>query len=133
MRAEMIAPCGMNCNVCKGVLDKVGKGYKCAGCIPRGKGCIHGKGLCERLVNSEMRFCFDCGEFPCTRLKRLDKRYRLRHDYSFIEALEFIRDNGMEAHLAREKELWKCPECGGVVCIHNGKCYSCQKIVRKTV
>jgi len=120
----------MNCNVCKGVLDKAGKGYKCPGCIPRGMGCIHGKGLCEKLAKREARFCYECEDFPCARLKRLDKRYRTKHDYGFIDALEFMRDNGMKAHLARETKLWKCPECGGVVCIHNGRCYTCQRIVR---
>jgi hypothetical protein len=131
MKAEMIAPCGMNCNVCRAVLDKEGKNKKCPGCVPREMGCIHGKGLCEELVRSEVRFCYKCDDFPCARLKRLDKRYRTRYHYGFIEALEFIRENGMKNHLANEKTLWKCPECGGTVCIHNGKCYKCLRTVRK--
>jgi hypothetical protein len=131
MKAEMIAPCGMNCNVCRAVLDKEGKNKKCPGCRPRGEGCIFGKGLCDKLVNSQIDFCHECESFPCARLKRLDKRYRTRYHYGFIEALEFIRDNGMKAHLANERKLWKCPECGGTVCIHNGKCYKCLRTVRK--
>lgn len=131
MRAEMIAPCGMNCNVCKAVLYKVGKeGRNCPGCVPRGEGCIHGKGLCEKLVKSEVRFCYECEIFPCLRLKRLDKRYRTRYDYGFIEALEFMRDNGMKKHLAHEKERWKCPECGGLLCIHTRICYDCPEADR---
>ena len=27
--------------------------------------------------------------------------------------------------LEREEEKWKCPECGGTICCHDGICYSC--------
>ena len=125
LEAELIAPCGMNCNVCRGVLDKSGKAKQCIGCKPRGNGCTYYGGLCSKLKNSEIEFCYECDDFPCEKLKRLDKRYRTRYDYCFIDALEFIRDNGMEAHLSRDSERFRCPDCGGLVCIHNGKCYSC--------
>ncbi|MFH0816718.1 MAG: DUF3795 domain-containing protein [Methanobacteriota archaeon] len=127
MKAELIAPCGMNCNVCRAVLDKSGKVKQCTGCRPRGKGCLYYGGMCEMLREEEIRFCHTCGDFPCEKLKQLDKRYRTGYEYGFIEALEFIRDKGMRAHLAKEKKLWKCPECGGLVCIHDRKCYGCGK------
>jgi hypothetical protein len=127
MKAALIAPCGMNCNVCRAVLDKSGRAKQCPGCKPRGKGCTYYGGMCAKVKNEEVRFCHECDGFPCEKLRRLDKRYRTRYDYSFLEALEFIRDRGMGAHLAREKMLWKCPECGGTVCIHNRQCYDCGK------
>ena len=44
---------------------------------------------------------------------------------SMIENLEFIKKYGMEGFLKKEEEKWRCPECGGVVCCHNGLCLNC--------
>ncbi len=42
-----------------------------------------------------------------------------------IENLEAIREKGMVQFLEKQEEKWKCPECGGVICCHNGICFSC--------
>jgi len=81
---------------------------------------------CDLLGNGLVRFCYECGDFPCRRLKTLDKRYRTFYHMSMIDNLEYIRDYGMDKFLARETARWKCPECGGVICCHNGLCYQCQ-------
>jgi len=44
---------------------------------------------------------------------------------SMIENLEYIRDNGINKFLEREQEKWRCPECGEVICCHNGVCFNC--------
>jgi hypothetical protein len=44
---------------------------------------------------------------------------------SEIENLEFIRDKGIDEFIKKELKRWKCPTCGGVICVHNKKCYSC--------
>jgi ribosomal protein S27AE len=31
----------------------------------------------------------------------------------------------MDAFLKREKQQWKCPRCGGVLCVHTNRCYTC--------
>jgi hypothetical protein len=36
-----------------------------------------------------------------------------------------MKEHGVEKWLEREAEKWRCPECGGVICCHNGICYSC--------
>ena len=82
MEEKLIAPCGMNCGVCvsylamKNDLKKKGFGKSyCSGCIPRGKNCAFMKKQCDLLGKGLVRFCYDCGDFPCRRLKSLDKRY----------------------------------------------------------
>lgn len=132
MESTLIAPCGMNCALCssylsmKNDLKKQGimRSY-CVGCRPRGKNCAFMKKSCDLLANGLVQYCFECEEFPCRRLKALDKRYRTNYQMSMIENLEYIRDNGMEAFLEKEAKKWRCPECGGVICCHNGICYSC--------
>jgi hypothetical protein len=132
MEEILIAPCGMNCGVCSSYLsmknDLKSKGVMrtyCAGCRPRGKNCAFMKKRCELLGSGSVRYCYECAEFPCRNLQHLDKRYRTNYRMSMIENLEYIREHGMEKFLEKEEEKWRCPECGGTICCHNGICYNC--------
>jgi hypothetical protein len=133
MEEILIAPCGMNCALCssylamKNDLKRTGimKSY-CAGCRPRGKNCAFMKKSCELLGKGLVKYCYECGEFPCRRLKGLDKRYSTKYHMSMIENLEYIRDKGIDKFLDKEREKWKCQECGGTICCHNGLCYQCE-------
>ena len=132
MDEVLIAPCGMNCGVCSSYLARhydlksqgFMKGY-CTGCRPRGKNCAFMKKSCDLLGNGLVQYCYECEEFPCHRLKGLDKRYRTKYHMSMIDNLQFIKAHGMKKFLEKEEEKWKCPECGGTICCHNGICYSC--------
>jgi len=132
MNKELIAPCGMNCAICSAYLALVNnvkeKGVRmpyCAGCRPRGKVCAFLKKQCRLLISSEGNYCFQCGEYPCLRLRRLDGRYRSRFRMSMIENLRFIKTEGMAKFLSGEEGKWRCPTCGGVISCHNGICFSC--------
>ena len=132
METGLVAPCGMNCAVCSGYLalkhNVKSKGVRmpyCKGCRPRDKKCAFLKKKCEFLMNNKLQFCYECGDFPCERLKRIDKRYRTFFRMSLIENLESIRENGMSDFLKTQGRKWRCPECGGVVCCHNGICFDC--------
>lgn len=132
MNEKLIAPCGMNCCLCIAYqfkekdLNKQGFQRKyCAGCIPRGENCTHMADHCELLGKGSIRFCFDCEAFPCKRLISLDKRYRTKYHMSMIENLEYIKEHGIEKYLEKEDGKWRCPECGEVICCHNGLCLNC--------
>lgn len=132
MEEVLIAPCGMNCAVCSAYLARqhdirkqgIRRKY-CDGCRPRGENCVFMRENCELLGKGLVNYCYECPDFPCPRLKRLDKRYRKNYRLSVIENLEYIRDNGMDKFLEKEAEKWQCPECGGVICCHNGICFDC--------
>ena len=134
MREEirLIAPCGMNCGICRAYLRKerhcpcchgadTHKSTSCIKCVIRS---------CETIKASQSKFCFECEIFPCQRLKQLDKRYRTRYAMSMIENLESIKAIGLSAFSENEAERWRCPECGGVICVHEGYCLRCG-ILRK--
>ena len=132
MREELIAPCGMDCNVCSGYLalknDVKEKGVRipyCKGCRPRDKKCAFLKKRCELLLNKKVEFCYECEEFPCENLKHIDKRYRTLFRMSLIDNLKFIKEYGLAEFLERQKKKWQCPDCGEVICCHNGICFSC--------
>jgi hypothetical protein len=126
-QAGLIAPCGMNCAVCRAHLrdrkkcpgcrgEDNNKSVSCVKCIIRN---------CETIKTSQSGFCYECPEYPCRRLKDLDKRYRTKYGMSMVENLESIRANGLSAFVAREVERWGCRNCGGVICVHSGYCQAC--------
>jgi len=108
MNETLIAPCGMNCSLCVSYLalkndlkkKRFGKTY-CDGCLPRGKNCAFMKKQCDLLGKGQVRFCNECGDFPCRRLKTLDKRYRTKYHMSMIDNLEYIKNNGVGSFLEK--------------------------------
>jgi len=129
---KLVAPCGMNCNVCSGYLalqnDVKSRGIRmpyCTGCRPRDKKCAFLKKRCEHLLNHDVQFCYECREYPCKKLRAIDTRYQTFFRMSLLENLTDIKENGMEKFLRTQKEKWRCTTCGGVICCHNGLCFQC--------
>ncbi len=128
---ELIAPCGMNCSVCSRYLahkhDVKRKGVSipyCVGCRPRDKKCAFQK-RCNLLRNNKVRFCYECSNFPCSNLERIEARYQKHYHTSVIENLTFIQQHSLAAFMEREDAKWRCEQCGGVLSCHNGVCFSC--------
>ncbi len=127
MKEELIAPCGMNCGICMAYLKQK---ERCLGCRADDAGkkvtvlrCFIKN--CETVRKNESGFCYECAEYPCKKLKHLDKRYRTKYHTSMIKNLENIRENGLAAFIEEEKERWRCPKCGGVISCHRGYCFEC--------
>lgn len=51
---------------------------------------------------------------------------------SMIENLEEIKSKGMDAFLKQQEEKYKCADCSGVICTHNGLCLTCKMDMFKT-
>jgi hypothetical protein len=132
MDEMLIAPCGMNCAICSRYLafknDVRSKGIRmayCSGCRQRNRQCAFLKKKCSLLLNNGVNYCYECNSFPCEQLEKLDKRYRKFFRMSMIENLESIKKSGISHLLNKQRGLWRCPECSGVVCCHNGICFDC--------
>ncbi len=130
----LIAPCGMNCGICSAYLahahnlpKKVGRPH-CAGCRTRNKQCALLKKRCEKLAKAQIDFCYQCVDFPCHGLRVLDRRYQEDYQYSPVQNLELVRDEGVRALLAADAKRFKCTKCGDTKSVHNGKCYGCQTV-----
>ncbi len=128
---ELIAPCGMNCGICRaynaythGVPPKRGKVTHCEGCRPRAKNCYVIR-ACSKLRKNQIQSCSECDTMPCEKLSHLDKRYREHYNMSMVENLKTIKAKGITEFLAEQTEKYRCPNCGDVVSVHDGKCYSC--------
>lgn len=139
MKTELIAPCGMNCNLCSNYLalvnDTKAKGVKlpyCKGCRPRNKKCSFVKKKCKKLLENKINFCYECNEFPCKLIIKLAKGYETHYKMNMIENLQYIKEYGLEKFLDAEKKKWKCPNCDKTICCHNGICYNCNLEKMKT-
>jgi|WetSurMetagenome_2_1015567.scaffolds.fasta_scaffold53183_2 hypothetical protein len=123
----LIAPCGMNCRLCRAFgRDK----NACPGC--RGDDSFKSKSCtlcriknCEQMEIAGVKYCFSCDSFPCARLSHLDRRYRTKYGMSMIDNIRDIRDCGIRHFIRSEKEKWACPKCGKMICVHKPKCLYC--------
>ena len=125
IETTFFAPCGMNCMVCYKHCDHR---KPCAGCLNSDDGkpahcrsckiksCTQGKGLA---------YCHECGEFPCKRLKTLEKSYNTRYNASLLKNSQTVKEAGLAEFMKRQKEEYTCPVCGGVISIHDAQCSQC--------
>lgn len=124
---NMVAPCGMNCTYCY-VHHK--KKKPCMGCREDGD---HKPASCRKCKiktcakEKGVTLCDECAEFPCVLVKRLDKSYQKRYDESLVRNLKIIREQGMDVYLSQEKQRLQCPECDGMLNVHDKICFLCGK------
>ena len=122
----MFAPCGMDCLVCyKHCYHK----KPCVGCLKGDQGKPEHCRKCsikDCVAAREITYCFECPQYPCKPLKRLEKSYNSRYDASLMDNSRMVKDQGMTAFWEQQKAKYTCPECGGVLSIHDAKCSECQ-------
>lgn len=127
LNPNLIAPCGMNCGLCLGYLRE--KNH-CIGCRSDGpekaSHCASCKiKNCEKLAQTQSGFCYECADYPCARIKHMDKRYQTQYGMSMIENQETIRNIGLTQFVAQEEIRWTCPACGARICVHRPNCQQC--------
>ncbi len=123
----IIAPCGINCSLCRAYIRERQPCPGCRGVDERkSNACITcAIKNCKELAAGGFQFCSFCDKFPCADLKRLEKRYQTRYGVSVIANLQRIKTIGVERFLAEETAKWTCPECGSLLCMHKPQCVSC--------
>lgn len=125
--AIMLAPCGMNCLVCyKHCYHK----KPCAGCLNSDKGkpeyCRKCK-IKDCVSEKSLTYCFACAQYPCKLIKNLEKSYNKRYQASLVENGRFVQAHGLELFMEQQKAKYTCPQCGGVISIHDRECSECQE------
>ncbi len=134
LKLNLAGPCGFYCGTCRHYLarskgrlaDKKLK-HGCKGCRVQNKRCSWIKRDCALVRKRQVTFCFECDEFPCADLKKLDARHVADDGISLIENLRRIERVGAECWLEEQSEKWRCPDCGGKICVMDGECYDCLK------
>lgn len=118
-----MAPCGLNCLLCYAYIREK---RPCPGC--RGEEglkpeyCVTCKiKNCPKLID----YCYNCDEFPCAKIKRLEKRYTAKYATSVIENLNMVKNMGAFQFMKIERARRACPGCGGLICVHQSACPAC--------
>ena len=123
---KLLAPCGINCLVC----------YRyCAGARKPCPGCRYdGEGKPEHCRRCHIRdcarekgveHCFLCAEYPCRRLRSMERSYRTRYAFHLTADERFALEHGAQDLAALHGERYRCPECGGVISLHDRICSDC--------
>jgi len=120
------APCGVNCFVCYVHLKNK---KPCNGCYgidtnkpERCKQCI----IKQCVIGKNIKYCFECTEFPCKRIKNLEKSYVIRYSVSIVNNAKHVKIFGITDFFCSEKSKWECSKCGGVVTQHGNTCSECE-------
>lgn len=123
----MIAPCGVNCLACSAHL--LGK-QPCPGCRAPNEAIT--RKSCRNCVKKQCAFeqgfqwCFECGRFPCARIKSLNQRYRQNYAVDLIQnGLDAKQDPA--AFLQAQRTRFACGSCGGIIDQHHQRCSECGK------
>lgn len=126
----MFAPCGMICLACyRHCYHK----KPCAGCLNSDFGKPEHCRKCkikDCAKEQKLTYCFECSSFPCKQIKALEKSYLTRYHTSLAENSNIVREQGIVEFLKEQREKYTCPECGGIISIHDGECSECQHKVR---
>jgi hypothetical protein len=135
MHATLIAPCGMNCYLCRAYRPNKKYIKPCPGCRidydQKSRYCVTCRiKNCDKIVQGGIKFCFSCESYPCALLRHLDKRYRTKYEMSMIDNLESIKKVGIRHFVQTEKDKWKCSNCGETICVHKPQCLSCGHVWR---
>ena len=125
--SQLFAPCGMNCMVC---FAHCSTKKACGGCL----GTESKPGHCRTCLRKncaaerELSYCYECSDFPCRRIRDLDRSYRKRYGVSLIEQSLFVKENGIELFLENERKRYTCAACGGVISLHDHRCSECGRV-----
>lgn len=127
MNQNLIAPCGINCALC---MRYQRKKKPCPGCREHSgnkyKSCLECIIInCDKRQGKDADYCYVCEEYPCKKLKGLDKVYRTKYSMSLVENLSYIAQHGVDAFMDSEQQRWKCENCGELICVHRGYCVNC--------
>lgn len=129
--SEMFAPCGMNCQVCYKHLSEK---KACKGCLNNDENKPEHCRKClikECAKEKGNQYCLACSDYPCQRIKNLDKSYIKRYNVSIIQNSTKFKDVGVECFMEYERVRWTCSQCKGIVSLHDATCSECHAPAEK--
>jgi len=126
MDPKLIAHCGINCAVCYRFLQETNP---CPGClVGEGKKLPHPK--CEIRPCANLHavvHCYECAEFPCEKIARLEAIYTKRYGMSLVLNNYTMKNGGISRFLASERIKWDCPNCHHRLSVHLPNCPHCHE------
>jgi hypothetical protein len=129
---NMLAVCGMNCLACYKHCAAKSERQQCPGCLSDSASKPNHCRVCKIAACAGAKGhtrCFECGEFPCGLIKRLEKSYNTRYGESLVANGVFAREKGGAAFMENARKNRAGPDGGGggVVSLHDKVCGECGK------
>ncbi len=125
--SSLFAVCGVNCAFCEAHLREKDR---CSGCLSDPKTIT--RKSCRQCAKKECAkakgytHCFECGKYPCSRIKPLEKRYNQNYRISLVENSRIAKEEGIDALMREQRAAFLC-DCGGAISEHTGVCNECGK------
>lgn len=69
---------------------------------------------------------------PCKQIKNLEKSYNTRYSVSLQANSNFVKENGLSEFMKEQKQKYTCPQCGGIISLHDCECSECGKTMDST-
>lgn len=126
IESAMLAPCGMNCLIC---YKHCNSKKACSGCLENDKGKPEHCRKCaikDCVAEHGITRCYECYGFPCARIRAMEKSYLARYGISLIENGTAASREGVAAFMKDQLAVWTCPDCGGVISLHDALCSECK-------
>ena len=101
----------MNCALCSRYLAYVHqlKRSQCIGCRPRNEPCDYLFAKCTGINHAskggDAVFCFECDQYPCKQINRMDDRYQKSYGMSVKDNLAFISRMGIEKFIEEQSVI----------------------------
>ncbi len=127
--ASPYGPCGVYCGAC----PSFQKGA-CFGCRSEDRTQKRiSKWQCKIrqccFNKNKFDFCYQCKDFPCKLLTRIQKSHlgdrRYEYRVEIIDNLLRIKKIGKEKWLKEQEGKWCCPKCGGTIVFYLYECLKC--------
>jgi len=150
---ELVGICGLYCGTCPvylasreqdpAQLEAMSRDrgipveeIRCDGCLSENVygpcvDCRHGFRRCAS--EKRVTWCFECEEFPCRRLRDFTDVHivnGISHHAGVIEALQSMKEHGIEKWLEAQEREACCPTCGKKLYWFVRECPVCRTTVR---
>jgi len=109
---------------------------QCDGCLSERvfrdcRECRHGFRTCA--AQHEVTWCFQCGDFPCDRLRAFSTEHVVNgicHHQRIIEDLAYLKAKGTEAWVTSQEHRSDCLACGRPGYWFSTECAACGAKIR---
>jgi hypothetical protein len=153
-KEELVGICGIYCGTCpkylaprdadRQYLEKVSQEagisigeVRCDGCLsdkvfPSCRDCRHGFRRCAG--EHKVTWCFQCREFPCSRLRSFLPIHAVNgvsHHAGLIEELEYLKRHGVERWVEKQDQSGRCPNCGKALYWYARECPACRSFIER--
>lgn len=130
---DVIAPCGIYCDVCPSY-EKTCNG--CGSVDPNQKRIS--KWSCKIRMccmdHQNLRYCYQCTDFPCKVLKKLQQSHpgnpKFSYRHEMLDNLDDLKRLGERQWIQLQKKKWTCPKCKGKLLFYANQCPTCGTSIR---